>query len=201
MSMELTLPEVAAMPQHARFFKDGGRDFVEISFVGAKDTVVKKVQPEHMAKFRAEWNSYCDGQPMARRPGTPLTDIPGVDEQRAEAYLARNIHNAEELSVLSDAQCQGVGHGTLTQRESARKILAHRKYESQEKARKAVSDAAATIGPVPAETYASKSELTEVKQSIGELSASVSALVQMLSQQKAPAEPKRRGRPPKQEAN
>lgn len=201
MSTEIALPEVAAMPQHARFYRDGDRDFVEISFVGAKDTVVQKVKPEHMAKFRAEWNAYCDGHPLARRKGTALTEIPGIDEVREQFYVARNIHNAEELAVLSDAQCQGVGHGTLTQRESARKIIAMRKYELTEKARKAVSDAAASIGPVPADAYASQTELAEVKQSIGELSASVAALVQMLSQPRAPAEPKRRGRPPKQEAN
>lgn len=201
MSTDITIPEVAAMPQMARFFREGERDFVEISFVGAKDTVVQKVKPEHMAKFRREWDAHCDGRPMERRPGTALTEIPGVDAAREAFYLARNIHNAEELSVLSDAQCQGVGHGTLTQRESARKIIAMRKFDAQEKARKAVSDAAAAIGPIPADKYASQTELAEVKQSIGELTSAVAALVQQLSQPPVRIESKRRGRPPKQEAN
>jgi hypothetical protein len=196
LSTDITLPEVQAIPQIARFYAEEGRDYVEISFVGAKDTVVQKVKPEHMARFKRDWDAYCDGRPADRRAGTPLTDVPGVDDMRAEFYFARNIHNAEELSFLSDAQCQAVGHGTLTQRESARKVLMIRKFDNDEKNRKALSDASAAIGPVPAETYASKTELLEIKQSVDTLAQSMAALVQALT----PAERKKPGRPKKETA-
>jgi hypothetical protein len=101
---DITLPEVAALQQRARFFKDGSIDKVEISAVGSKDTIIKKVGPEEMAKFKPEWDAYCDGIPLTRRPGTPLTDILGVTQDRADAYIARNVHTAEELAVLTDGQ-------------------------------------------------------------------------------------------------
>jgi hypothetical protein len=180
---DITLPEVPALPQTARFFREGGRDFVEISTVGSKDTVVRKVQPEHMAAFRSEWNAHCDGLPPQRRAGTPLTDLPSVNEGRAEFYLTRNVHTLEELAALSDAQCQALGHGTLTDREHARKRVDQRRFDAREQARKVVSDASAAVGPVPTEAYASRSELVEVKDALATLSASVAALVERMQRQ------------------
>lgn len=186
MTPDIVLPEVPALAQTPRFFRDGGRDLVEISTVGSKDTVVRKVQPEHMAAFRSEWNAYCDGQPPQRRAGTPLTEIPGVRETKAEAYVTRNVHTLEELAALSDAQCQALGHGTLTDREQARKIVAQRRFEAREQARKVVSDASAAIGPVPAEAYASRSELAEVKDTLAALSANVAALLERMQTKRRP---------------
>ena len=187
---DVLIPEVRELPQVARFFREGERDFVEISYVGAKDTVIRKVTPEHMARFRNEWDAYCDGRPMTRRTGTPLTDVPGVDEKREEYYVHRNIHTADELAVLSDAQCQAVGHGTLTHRQAARQLISMRQMERDERNRKAISDASARIGAAPSGDYASASDVTELKNTVGELAQSVAALVAALA-------PKPRGRPPK----
>lgn len=181
MTPDITLPEVAAMHQNARFFRDGDRDMVEISFVGSKDTMVKRVGPEHMTRFREAWNAYCDGQPLTIRSGTPLSDVPGVDDKRADAFIKSNIHTAEELAALSDAQCQGVGHGTLTCRESARKVLATRHAEAMTAARDAVSRGAASVTAAP-----------EQVADIGNLKAEVADLKQMLAallQQMAPPPP------------
>lgn len=188
--MDITLPEVQALHQNARFFKDDtGRDLVEVSFVGVKDTVVKRVTPDVMATFKQEWDAYCDGRPMQRRDGIPLSEI--VNEQRAEHYISRNIHNVEELAMLSDAQCQAVGHGTLTERAAAQKLLSVRRVEADERARKAVSDASAAIGPRPAEKYAAASELEATNAKLDALSDNIAALVAAL------AEKPKRGRPPK----
>ena len=184
------LPEVPALPQTARFFRENGRDLVEISTAGSKDTVVRKVQPEHMAAFRNEWNAYCDGLPPQRRSGTPLTDLPSLKEAREEFYVTRNVHTLEELAVLSDAQCQALGHGTLTDREQARKLVTQRRFEAREQARKVVSDASAAVGPAPAEAYASRSELADIKDTLAALSANVAALVER-TQARRPGRPKR----------
>ena len=42
---DITLPEVKVYTQSAKFFRRGEQDFVEISFIGAKDTLVERVSP------------------------------------------------------------------------------------------------------------------------------------------------------------
>jgi hypothetical protein len=116
---EIDLPEVQKFQQRARFFKDGDGDFVEISYVGSKDTNVLKVTPQLMAQYRSEWTAYCDGSPLKIRPGTPLTALHGLDQVMADKYIAQNVHTVEELAVLNDMQCQSLGHGTLTFRKQA----------------------------------------------------------------------------------
>lgn len=190
----IDLPEVNALTQHAKFYREGERDFVEISFTGVKDTVIQKVVPAHMAQFPEAWASYCDGTPMKQRMGTPLTDIEGVDTSRAELYISRNVHNAEELAALHDGQCQALGHGTLTLRKAARELIELRKLKEQERSRDLITKVSASIGAVPAEKYASASDLNAVKQSIGELSGNVAALVAMMAARNTP---KKRGPKPK----
>lgn len=189
---DITLAEVTPLTQHARFFKDGARDMVEISYVGSKDNIIKKVAPEHMARFRPEWDAFCDGRPLSRRPGTPLTDCPTIDQNKADSYVARNVHNLEELAALNDMQCQQVGHGTLTDRKGAIAILAARKIEAFGAQREAVSKAAATvIAGTP--TPAASADIAEIKSSISELTQGMAALVALLTQQAA--EKKKPGRP------
>lgn len=185
--MTIDLPEVPPLPQHARFFKEGAADLVEIKFVGSKDSVIRKVKPEHMAQFREEWNCYCDGTPMKQRAGTPLTDLPNVSVQQAQQFITQNVHTAEEIAALSDAQCQALGHGTLTLRKAAHEMLSLRAMKQQETSRDQVVKASATIGSVPAEKYASESDLAAVKSDMSEIKA-------MLAQLLAPKKP---GRPKK----
>src|SRR5262245_41373278 len=138
---DITLPEVKVYTQAAKFFRRGDQDYVEISFIGAKDTLVERVQPSHMATFSNEWDDYCDGRPIQRRAGTALTDLPSLDHEKAECYIARNVHTLEELAALSDAQCQGIGHGTLTDRQGARKLVAQRQLETRDQMQRAVHEA------------------------------------------------------------
>jgi hypothetical protein len=175
--MEIDIPEVARMHQNARFYRDGERDYVEISYVGSKDTMIHRVKPEHMAMFRAEWNAYCDGIPVKKREGTPLVDVPNMPDAVAEKYIGMNIHNAEELAALSDGQCQALGHGALTLRNSARAVLQRRKASDLEAASRKISQAAASAGSLSdAEAqaaldakYASKADVDEIKGMLAQL--------------------------------
>ena len=195
---ELELPEVAKQVKKGRFYKDtDGRELIEISFVGSKDTFVSAVEPEHMAEFRSEWNAYCDGRPPERRKGTALTDLPGLEPQKAEKYINANVHTLEELAALSDGQCQAVGHGVLTDRENTRKLLLDRQHKFKELMQKRVGDAMAKAQPVKDE--AATAELSEMKTAIAalaqgqaETNKSIAALVQALT-------PRKPGRPPKAE--
>jgi hypothetical protein len=183
---DITLPEVKVYTQSAKFFRRGDQDFVEISVVGAKDTFVERAKPSHMAAFRNEWDAYCDGRPMQRRDGIALTDLPGLDEARAESYIARNVHTLEELAALSDAQCQGIGHGTLTDRQGARKLVTQRQLETRDRMQRAVHEASAAIGPQPAERYAPSADLESVKGEIAELKQGIADLTGLLARQPKP---------------
>lgn len=179
MQIEVTLPQVAAMPQRGRFYKgDNDQDMIEISFVGSKDTVAKKVKPEHMAQFKAEWDAFCDGKPAQKRAGTALTDV--MADEVAEAYIARNIHNLEEFAALSDGQCQALGHGTLTLREKSRKLIAERQMNWSDSRRKQISEAAAKLTSAPAETP----DLDQVKADVAELKAGMAAILEVLQAKK-----------------
>jgi hypothetical protein len=186
--MIIDIPEVQAFKQSARFYKDNGRDMVELSFIGSKDTLINKVTPEHMAKYRQEWTAYCDGLPPGKRPGTALTEL--MDETRGTALFNQNVHNLEELSALSDGQCQALGHGTLTLRENAKKLLMQRAFESKRVASERIAEKSADIGPVPADKYAGQTEVAALSAKVDSLADSVAALVQMMT-------PKKPGRPKK----
>lgn len=186
------LPEVQSAQLIPRFFKQGDRHYVEISIVGQKDTVVRKVTPAHMAEFRPQWDAYCDGRPAERRSGTALTDI--VDEQRAGMLIQRNVHSLEELAALSDQQCQTLGHGTLTNREQARRLLTQRHFETSRKSADKIGKLTGEAKPISSQDVAARAEIAEIKQSVADLAQTVGQLVNALRQ--APrAAPKSTGRP------
>lgn len=186
---DFTLPEVKVCPQAARFFRDGEKNKVEISFVGSKDTTVQVVTPQHMAQFREEWAAYCDGRPPEKRAGIPLTDLKSINEARAEYYLSRNIHNLEELAALNDGQCQAVGHGTLTDRKGARELVMSRQAQSKDRLHREIQEKTAAIGPVPAEKYAGNSEVESLKSEVAELKQGMGQILELL--QKKPGRPKK----------
>lgn len=184
-------PDVHAFPQKGRFYREGAVDFVEISFVGSKDSVVRKVKPEHMAKFPEEWNAYCDGRPPERRQGTALTAI-GMPDQRAEEYIHRNVQTLEELAVLSDAQCQALGHGTMTYRETGRKFLAAEAMKKAARERDEVAAGAATLSSaVEAKVEQSSGEIAELKAQVSDLTKAVGALVAAMGEKRGPGRPKK----------
>lgn len=190
---DISLPEVPARTMHARFHKDAnGSDRVEISMAGTKDTVVTEVTPDVMAQYREEWNAYCDGRPLTQRPGSPLTDIPGMNEDRLKHYLHMNVHTLEELAALNDIQCQGVGHGVMTERKTARTILTTRQAEKKDNFAKKMEQAMKTAQPVQDQQ---SDEKLDKLIAIGELTnQNILALIQAL-------QPRKPGRPKKEEAD
>lgn len=191
MSLDITLPEVRAHAQTARFFRDGNKDKIEIAFVGSKDTLIQAVAPAHMAQFKAEWDAFCDGRPLEKRPGTALTELSSINEAREQEYVHRNVHNLEELAALNDGQCQALGHGTLTDRKAARELLTVRGMQQRTHMERLVREATATIGPVPAEKYAGNSDVEALKAEMAELKAMLAAALA----------PKKRGPKPKKAAD
>ena len=77
---------------------------------------------------------------------------------------------------MNDAQCQGIGHGTLTDRQGARKLVAQRQHEVRDRMQRAVHEASAAIGPRPAERYAPNAEMEALRGEIAELRQSIADL-------------------------
>ncbi len=188
--MNVDLPEVQSFALRPRFYRQGNKDYVEISAVGSKDTNICKVTPEIMAQFPAEWRAYSDGQPLLPRKGTPLTAIPQMTDEQAKKLFDGGVHVLEELAILTDAQCQPFGHGTITLRTMAQRELAKR-----EAARRAANHdriSAAVAQPMPVETV--NEDMAKLTTSIDSLTTKFDQLVQVLIAQNAP---KPRGRPKK----
>lgn len=182
-----SFPGVFSISQRAHFYKDeNGRDMVEISFVGQKDTVVHYVSPQHMAQYKREWDAYCDKQPLELRRGTPLSEL--FDEKSESKYVAVNIHNLEELAALNDLQCQGVGRGTMTDRENAQRKLAQNQYEEEVARRRKIDE---LVAPLSTAAAAPNLELETLKQTISELEQGMKTLQEgmlLLVRSQAPLE-------------
>jgi hypothetical protein len=186
--IDIEIPEVRGAPVFAKFSRgEDGRDYVEIKSVGMTDTSVQKVRPEHMARFRVEWDAYCDGRPMSKRPGTPLTEL--VESQQAETFIARNVHNLEELAVLNDLQCQGLGHGTMSLRKKAQELLVKQQMDARDR----VATAMAGVGSRPA----NDTEIEGIKAAVTEQGKQLAALTSALTQLVGAINKPKRGRPRK----
>jgi hypothetical protein len=195
--IDVDIPEVRALRAQPRFYRnENGVDFVEISYIGVKDTNIHKVKPKHMAMFRDEWSAYCDGRPMAKRAGTPLTDMPEINAALAKELTERNVHNLEELAVLSDAQCQGLGHGMITNRKKANQLLAQRELDGKSRANQEVAERMAGVGSTPVGYVPPEiqSVFSDQDKKIAALTSQVSALVDIMTKLSKPA---KRGRPRK----
>src|SRR5512139_3308169 len=190
--MEIDLPEVQSFAQKPRFYKDGNRDLVEISLIGSPDTIVQRVTPEHMARFREEWNAYCDGRPMEQRKGTPLTTLPEITEEMAKSFVERNLHTLEELAVLNDHQCQGLGHGLLTLRKKAQHLVMSRQMAEKEQGYNRISSQMAKAAS--ASEQEANAEVNELKDIVKEQGKQLAALTELLTKM---AEPRKPGRPRK----
>jgi hypothetical protein len=185
--LNVDIPEVQGFVLKPRFYRDErGRDHVEIAAVGSKDTVIHRVSPEIMKRFPKEWAAHCDGLPMQPRRGTKLTDLPGMNEPLAKKLYEGNVQTVEELAILNEAQCNGFGHGTLTQVLNARKYIARKEAEG----RNLIAERMTTA--VTAPNNVADPEVAELKKAVTDMSAQIAALVQIVAQQNAP---KPRGRP------
>lgn len=128
------------MSVRAKFFKDGERDLVEIKIAGQEDTVIEKVNPQHLADYPREWEAYQRNEKDVDYGGTPLTEVPGMSEQAAVGYKLKGIHNAEMLAEASDGVISRLGMGALAFRKSAQNLVDANKHRKAAPAPKATAD-------------------------------------------------------------
>ena len=188
--IDIATSDVPALELRPRFFRDdGGQDFVEISAVGGRDTVIHKVKPEHMARFSAAWEAYQDGREMPLRKGTPLTDLPQITAELAKTFIERGVHNLEEISILSDAQCQGLGHGTLNLRRQARELVETRKANERTRMFDKISESASPVS-------APSGEVAALSAKVDQLATQMQSFLEAMTAAQQPKRKKSNGAEP-----
>ena len=116
-----------------KFYHENNSDWVKISIIGDTSTVVRKVQPEDKAKFKADWDAYRKAETVEVK-GTPLTDVKGIGEALAKKLTANGIRTAEELAETPDgALPKAVGMGAYEIRKAAKALIAERREEAIER--------------------------------------------------------------------
>lgn len=114
-----------------KFFKgENGLDYVEISIVGDPNTVIRKVSPADTVNYAKEWAAYQDGAAELPVTGTPLTEVPGIDNNAALGLRLKGIRTAEELAGLDEAAAKSIGMGGLTFWNGAKNLIRLRELEA-----------------------------------------------------------------------
>lgn len=114
-----------------KFFKgENGRDYVEISIVGDTNTVVRKVGPEDTVRFAREWATYSENGSELPIEGTPLTDVPGIDNNAALGLRLKGVRTAEELAGLDEAAAKAMGMNGVTFWNGAKNLIKLRELEA-----------------------------------------------------------------------
>jgi hypothetical protein len=114
----------------AKFFKDGERDYIEITIIGDPCTVLRKVTVQDTQRFPIDWAAYVAGEKEIVIDGSPLTDVPGVDRNLSLAYKLKGVRTAEELAALDEMSAKSLGMGGLTTWQAARNLVRLRQLEA-----------------------------------------------------------------------
>lgn len=189
----------ASGPEYVEFFKKevphagesekAGRpiyvnqDFVRVRIPGERDDVVRKVRDEDKMRWPRQWQQFQLNQTQTP-DGTPVDVLFPGDPAKVANLRALGFHTIEMIDKASDVALQSIGMGARELQAKARRFL--------EVANKA------------AQAHAVEKQLGERDDRIKQLEELVWALKTKL-EEKAPDVdvsdiPKRRGRPPKVEA-
>ena len=84
------------------------KDFVSITIKGQKDNWVGPVRPIDLTRFPDEWSIYKEGN-KSKKVGTPLTNLPGMNEPKLTELASRDIEMIEELVDMSDGAIMSMG--------------------------------------------------------------------------------------------
>jgi hypothetical protein len=114
-----------------KFFRDGDRDYAEVTIIGDPNTLIQKVDEWHVKTFPREWEAYQRDAGEVEVKGTPLTEVPGIDRNAALALKLKGVRVAEELAALDDGAAQGLGMGMMTFIKSARLLMKAKAAEAQ----------------------------------------------------------------------
>jgi hypothetical protein len=90
------------------------------------------VTPDVAAKFPREWESYQSSNESIAIPGTPLTEVPGVDRNAAANLKMQGVRVAEELAALDEAHAKALGLGGITFWKAAKNLIKLKQLEAMQ---------------------------------------------------------------------
>ncbi len=177
---------VQEIPVTCRFFAQDGKDMAELSQITANRatacTVVYAVsqRPDLTQEYPAEWQAYQAGKPQHEAiDGTPLTELPGMQEHRARELQAMGIKTVEMVAGLNDQVMGSLGLGGMELREQARNMVKARQADAKD------DRIAALEGQIGELTKAIQSghQITQPQLPGGDMAQAVAAGVAMALQQ------------------
>ena len=150
--------------------------YIEMMAPGDKDSLLRKrATVEHINRFPKHWEAFQRQQDQEALEGTPLSEWSGVNRAQVEELRYFHIRTVEHLADVQDGAVGNVP-GLVGLRERARAYLEHAKDQ-------ALSN----------KLLEAEKRNAELEGYVKDLSARVDALQAMADQ------PKRRGRPPKED--
>jgi len=160
-----------------------GLIFVRIMNPGDKTNIVEQpLREDHKTRFARQWLHFQSKNSGAAFIGTPLEkwneDQPKEFNhmQMSEMHILK-FQTVEQIATASDAQMQRVGMGGFGMRERARQYLSAKNRTE------------------------SNSELEKTRSELDELKSQMALLMAQLPQAAKAEEPRRPGRPKKEETN
>lgn len=107
-----------------RFVPMQGRDFVEYTFVDARDVVLRPVEKSDVERYPERWAAYIAAKPeQAAVSGTPLTRLPGIDDSKAIMFGLNGVNTIEHLANLDGFAASALGDGGTMWRDIAKLYL------------------------------------------------------------------------------
>ena len=155
-------------------------DWIEIHQPGNKlSSIMRVATDKDKQRFARHWQAYQARENQEELSGTPLEQWPGVTKAQIAELKYLNIRSIEQLVNLSDGNSKTI-MGIEAIKRSAKAYL---EAADQQKAAN--------------EIQAGKAKVEALEEQNTKMAARLEALESLLTEK---AEPKRRGRPPREEA-
>ena len=109
------------------FDEDHNCDMCKVWIIGDTGNLLLRVSPEIIAKYPREWESYQktggSGGGTENIGGTPLREVPGVNQNMAAVLRYNVIRNAEELAGLDETVARDMGKAFLDAHRAAKLVV------------------------------------------------------------------------------
>lgn len=151
------------------------KEYVEVIQPGAKSNFIGRATREFRERFPVQYAAFKANQSTAV-VGTPIENLPRITVSQREMLKHMKILTIEQLAAISDSDLQGLGMGGIEMRNAAQTYLV-------------VARDAAAISKQQAENDALRGEIDLLRQQ----------MQAMLRAQTGADEPRRRGRPRKED--
>lgn len=97
-------------------------DTVEFDEASGKWKILKLAVQSDIRKYPSQWNAFMRGN-GGQFIGTPLSMLFRNDPSKVEIYKHKHIEYVEQLAALNDSNCEDLGIGVKTDRDTARNFI------------------------------------------------------------------------------